>query len=192
MVSEQRKSYDETDWLDDRQHYYALDALLTAYIHTIRIYEDHCMYKSAIFCAFDALEICEDADDKFEFLSVIMHNYAQIQDVDHAEELYQSISKTEFNMDADILLPFSVLYFTLGNYQESFEVLSELVMNNEDTIDFILDWKEGSECIDEKMYDHMDFYGEGYFTYDTFAVIWENYADFYRDREAYFECGLLV
>lgn len=48
MVSEQRKSYDETDWLDDRHHYYALDALLTAYIHTIRLYENHCMYKSAI------------------------------------------------------------------------------------------------------------------------------------------------
>lgn len=34
-----------------------------------------------------------------------MHNYAQIQDTDHAEELYQAISKTESEMDADILLP---------------------------------------------------------------------------------------
>lgn len=54
MVSEQRKSYDETDWLNDIQHYYALDAMLTAYIHTIRIYEDHCMYKSAIASNFHA------------------------------------------------------------------------------------------------------------------------------------------
>jgi hypothetical protein len=69
--------------------------MLTAYINTIRIYEDHCMYKSAIFCSFDALEICEDADDKFEFLSVIMHNYAQIQDTDHAEELYNAIRQTQ-------------------------------------------------------------------------------------------------
>lgn len=45
MIDEQRKSYDATKWNDDEQHYYALDALLTAYIHTIRIYENHCMYK---------------------------------------------------------------------------------------------------------------------------------------------------
>ncbi|MGM9952572.1 MAG: hypothetical protein ACI32Q_04205 [Intestinibaculum porci] len=79
-----------------------------------------------------------------------MHNYAQIQDTDHAEELYQAISKTESEMDADILLPFSVLYFTLGNYQRSFEILSELVLNNKDTTDFILDWEYGFNRLDEK------------------------------------------
>lgn len=54
MLAEHKKSYDETDWLNDRQHYYALDALLTAYIHTIRLYENHCMYKSAIASNFHA------------------------------------------------------------------------------------------------------------------------------------------
>lgn len=35
MIDEQRKGYDATEWNDDEQHYNALDALLTAYIHTI-------------------------------------------------------------------------------------------------------------------------------------------------------------
>ena len=51
---------------------------------------------------------------------------------------------------SDILLPFSVLYFTLGNYHRSFEVLFELVLKNKDTTDFILDWKYGLDRLDEK------------------------------------------
>ena len=51
---------------------------------------------------------------------------------------------------SDILLPWSVLYFTLGNYQRSFEILSELVLNNKDTTDFILDWEYGFDRLDEK------------------------------------------
>lgn len=34
--------------------------------------------------------------------------------------------------------------------QRSFEVLSELVMNNKDTTDFILDWEYGFDRLDEK------------------------------------------
>ncbi len=34
--------------------------------------------------------------------------------------------------------------------QRSFEVLSELVLNNKDTTDFILDWEYGFDRLDEK------------------------------------------
>lgn len=34
--------------------------------------------------------------------------------------------------------------------QRSFEILSELVLNNKDTTDFILDWEYGFDRLDEK------------------------------------------
>ena len=35
--------------------------------------------------------------------------------------------------------------------QRSFEILSELVLNNKDTTDFILDWEYGFNRLDEKI-----------------------------------------
>ena len=52
--------------------------------------------------------------------------------------------------------------------QRSFEILSELVLNNKDTTDFILDWE----------YYIINFYDEGVFSYDTFTGIWHEYASF--------------
>lgn len=60
-----------------------------------------------------------------------MHDYAYLQDIKSAEDLYNEMHKADMPLDADLLLPLSVLYFTLGNYQRSYEVLSELVDNND-------------------------------------------------------------
>lgn len=165
--------------------------MLTAYIHTIRIYEDHCMYKSAIACALKALEICEK--DSYGLSSAIMHNYAQIQDIDDAEEFYQALNESDTDLDADLHLPLSALYFTLSDYQKSYEVLSELVDHNDETVDFLLDWEDGFYSMDEKMHDYFgDLYGEELepYSYDSFVEIWVSYADFYRDREAYFDWAI--
>lgn len=149
MLEEQRKSFDEEDWDHDEAYYNALDSLLMVYLHTIRLYEMHCMYKPAITCAIKALEIC--MSDTYGFLSAIMHNYAQIQDIEDAEELYHTLKGQYHDLDADLLLPLSVLYFTLGDYQKSYDVLFELVDANNDTIDFLQDWEDGFSGVQEKM-----------------------------------------
>lgn len=179
MLEEQRKSFDEEDWDHDEAYYNALDSLLMVYLHTISLYEMHCMYKPAISCAFEALEIAEY--DTYGFLSSIMHNYVQIQDIDRAEEFYKILKKAQPDLDAEILLPLSVLYFTLGNYQRSYEVLNELVDTNEDTVSFIMDWEDGFDSLQEKMVDYaVGLYDEEleYYTYDSFVKIWVYYYKF--------------
>lgn len=149
------------------------------------------MYKSAISCAFEALEIAEY--DTYGFLISIMHNYAQIQDIDRTEEFYKILKKAQPDLDAKILLPLSVLYFTLGNYQRSYEVLNELVDANENTVSFIMDWEDGFDSMQEKMADYaVDLYDEEleHYTYDSFVEIWVYYYNFYRDRESYFEWAI--
>lgn len=96
-------------------------------------------------------------------------------------------------MDAEILLPLSVHYFTLGNYQRSYEVLNELVDANEDTVSFIMDWEDGFDSMQEKMADYaVDLYDEEleHYTYDSFIEIWVYYYNFYRDYEDYFEWAI--
>lgn len=96
-------------------------------------------------------------------------------------------------MDAEILLPLSVLYFILRNYQRSYEVLTELVDANEDTVAFLSDWEDGFDSMQEKMNDYItNLYDEEleHYTYDSFIEIWVSYSHFYRDREDYFEWAI--
>lgn len=139
MIKEYKATCKQIKWEDDEEKNAAYETLFLAYTTLIRLYETNCMYRLSINTALDAIDTMPFAPDTF--LSILMHDYAYLQDIKSAEDLYNEMHKADMPLDADLLLPLSVLYFTLGDYSKSVDILDELLSVNNDAMEFILDWK---------------------------------------------------
>lgn len=118
----------------------------------------------------------------------LMHIYAHFEDEQPALELYNAYPEEE---STQFLLPMSILYYKLGNYDEAAEYLKKLCKINKDTADFFTLILEDDQ--EEIMYrlEGIDSTGYEIDTLDEFIYESAENTYLFAASTSYFEWGWL-